>query len=429
MAKLLKLPCGLSVCYERRRGTGSCALGIYVAAGSRDEDDDSNGVAHFIEHMLWKGTERRTAADIADEFDALGANSNAYTSKSNTCFYAFGLAKYLPKYMDIFSDMLFYSTFTEENIEKERGVVLEEIKMYDDEGDSVCEDLLAAKYYGKSKLARPILGTEETVKSLTAEKIRRFMAKYYVPQNIALSYAGPATEEEILALAETYFGKEFSSRTYAPAERKKEKVRTKRFFATRFDKPFEQANVIIRFPAYPVESAKENAAAVAAGIIGGGMSSRLFQKVREESGLVYEIYASETAVKGTGYVTIAYACMPECAKEAMLKVREVLEEAKKNGFTQEEFDKIKASRETNVVLGEEAAYTVMRLMGKSFCMLGKPTTFRASLKKLEKITLTDVTEAFRCIFDYDKAAVAYVGKKTDVDLLAVLKHGGDYGKN
>ena len=151
-------------------------------------------MAHFIEHMLFKGTERRTAFDIANETDKLGANCNAYTSKSNTVFYVSGLAKFISEYMDILSDMFFHSTFTDENIERERGVVLEEIKMYDDDGDSVCADLLSSKFFVNNTLSRPILGTAESVKSLNADKIRSFMARNYVPQNVALSYCGPLAE-------------------------------------------------------------------------------------------------------------------------------------------------------------------------------------------------------------------------------------------
>lgn len=423
MAKLLKFPSGLAVCYERKKSAGSCAFGIFVGAGSRDERKDENGVAHFIEHMLFKGTEKRSAFDIANEIDGMGANANAYTSKTNTVFYISGLAKFLVRYVDVLSDMLFESTFTEENIERERGVILEEIKMYDDEGDSICADLLAEKFYGKNPLARPILGTEKSVKSLTAKKMRSFMERYYVPGNIALSYAGPASEEEINSLVEEYFEKRFShSGKFVPPVRRN--VRTNAVYAVRSDKPFEQANVIIRFPSYPVADKRSDAALTLAIMLGGGMSSRLFQKVREEKGLVYEIYSSATAVKGAGYLDIGLATAPELAAEAIAAVREVIEDVKANGFTEEEFEKVRLQRETGAVLGGETTFDIMRLMGKYYFLVGKPVSYRTLIKKMEKLNLAAVEAAFGEVIDYDRAAVCYVGKPTEADLSAILKSGG-----
>lgn len=424
MAKLIRFPSGLAVCYERKKSALSCAFGIYVGAGSRDEKKDENGVAHFIEHMLFKGTEKRTAFDIANEIDRLGANANAYTSKSNTVYYVSGLAKFLPQYMDVLSDMLFNSTFTDENTEKERGVVLEEIKMYDDDGDSVCADLLAEKYFGKNPLARPILGTEKSVKSLNREKILSFMERNYVPENIALSYAGPASEEELNALVEHYFEKRFVSQSgkfRAPVRRN---VATNAFYVTRCDKPFEQANVMIRFPSYTIKNKKADAVLMLGIILGGGMSSRLFQKVREERGLVYEIYCSATAVKGTGYLDIGFATAPALAEQAIAAVREVIEEVREKGLEKDEFEKVKIQRETGAVLGGETTFDIMRLMGKYYLLTGRPVTYRSLVKKMEKMTVSDVTDAFNDIIDYDKAGICYVGKPVEVDLGKLFRSGG-----
>lgn len=424
MAKVLKFPCGLRVCYERVRKAGSCAFGVFVNVGSGDEGPDNNGVAHFIEHMLFKGTERRTAFEIANETDLLGANSNAYTSKSNTVFYMYGLAEFLPQYMDILSDMYFHSTFTDENIEKERGVVLEEIKMYDDDGESLCSDLLSLHFFGRKPFARPILGTAATVKKLNAEKIRAFMAKNYVPQKTVLSYVGPASEEELRALVQTYFADEFAKKEYGTVKKSVRKIKTHPTYRTRTDKPFEQANVLIRFPAYTVRDDRAEACLTMAQILGGGMSSRLFQKVREENGYVYEVYASSAALAGTGYVDIGFATTPELAEKAVFAVRETLEEAKKNGFTEEEFVKIKHQREAGAVLGAETTFDRMRLMGKYMCLTGKLMTYEKLAKKMEKITLEDVNAACREVFDYEKMAVCYVGKEIGSDLSASLKTGG-----
>ena len=424
MAKVLNFPSGMRVCYERVKNAGSCAFGIFVNAGSRDEGPDNNGVAHFIEHMLFKGTERRTAFEIANETDKLGANSNAYTSKSNTVFYIYGLAQFLENYMDILSDMYFHSTFTDENIERERGVVLEEIKMYDDDGDSLCSDQLTLRYFGKDYLARPILGTAETVNALNADKIRAFMAKNYVPQKAILSYVGPATEEELRALIERFFEKEFALLPGAYAPQKRKKIKTHAGYSTRTDKPFEQANVLIRFPGFGVKDERAEACLTLSHILGGGMSSRLFQKVREENGYVYEVYSSSVSLADVGYFDIGFATAPELAEKAILAVREVLEEAKKNGLLEEEFEKIKLQRETGAVLGSETTFDRMRLMGKYMCLTGKLITYKTLAKKMEKTSLADVNALCREIFDYDKMAVCYVGKEIKTNLSTLLTIGG-----
>lgn len=423
MAKLLRFESGLKACYERRKGAGSCAIGVFVGAGSRNENKDNNGVAHFIEHMLFKGTERRTAFDIANATDCLGASANAYTSKTNTVFYVSGLAEYLPEYMDVMSDMLFHSTFTEENMEKERGVILEEIKMYDDDGESVCSDLLSLKGFDKIGFARPILGTETSVKAITADKIRAFMAEQYVASNMILSYCGPMEQSEFYALAEKYFDKEFLLKGKTAYRAKREKTHVKPVYATDFSKPFEQANVIIRLPSHPYEDKRSDAATTMARILGEGMSSRLFQKIREEKGLVYEIYATGRSVRGLGYIDIGFATTPELTEEAIQGICEVVEEVKKNGFTQEEFDKVIKTRETSSVLVSETTFDEMRTMGKYYGLTGKLFSPKKYLDEIKKQTLDEVN-AETALLDFEKAAVCYVGKEKKTDLRSLLINGG-----
>ena len=424
MAKLLRFGSGMKVCYERRKDAGSCAIGVFVGAGSRNEGKDNNGVAHFIEHMLFKGTERRTAFDIANATDRLGANANAYTSKTNTVFYVSGLATYLPEYMDVLSDMLFHSTFTQENIEKERGVILEEIRMYDDDGESVCSDLISSAGFNKANVARPILGTAKSVKAITAEKISLFMAEQYVAPNILLSYCGPMEEKEFSALAERYFEREFLLRGGNEYKAKKETVRVKPVYATDFSKPFEQANVIIRFPSRPYEDKRSDAASTMARILGDGMSSRLFQKVREEKGLVYEIYASGRSVRGLGYIDIGFATAPDLVEEALRVIREVVEDVREGGFTQEEFEKVIKTRETSSVLVTETTFDLMRMMGRYYGLTGKIYSSKKYLEEIRKQTLDEVNAETE-LLDFTKAAVCYVGKEKAVDLRSLLIDGGE----
>lgn len=424
MAKLLRFESGLKACYERRKGAYSCAIGVFVGAGSRNEEPDSNGVAHFIEHMLFKGTEKRTAFDIANETDKLGASANAYTSKTNTVFYISGLADYLENYMDVLSDMLFHSTFTAENIERERGVILEEIKMYDDDGESVCSDLLSLKCLSKKSFARPILGTAQSVKALTAEKMRRFLAKNYVAENIILSYCGPMEEQAFYELCKKYFDREFMLRGGNTFKASKQVVKVKPLYVFDHSKPFEQANVIIRFPSYSSEKKESDAASTLARMLGEGMSSRLFQKVREEKGLVYEIYAMGRSIRGFGYIDVGFATTPSMTTDAIRCIKEVVADVKKDGFTKEEFDKVMKVRETSSVLVMETTFDAMRMMGRYYSLTGKLYSPKKYFAELKKQTLEQVNEETK-LLDFSKAAVCYVGKDIETDLKELLISEGE----
>ena len=423
MAKIIKLSNGQVVCYQRKKGSLSCAFGIFVNAGSRDEGKDNNGIAHFIEHMTFKGTEKRTAFEIANELDKLGAHSNAYTSRTNTVYYVGGLGKYFEKYLDVMSDMFFNSTYTDENIEKEKGVVLEEIKMYDDEGDSLCSDLLNKKFFDKDALSNPILGTEKTVKKLTRQDILDFVNKFYTVDNVCLSYVGALSEKELRDLLEKYFVKPYEKRPNLCGKKTFRSKKKKTGFFTITNKPFEQANVMIRFPSVGIENPMSDAMGTMSLILGGGMSSRLFQKIREENGLVYEIYSNSVAIKGAGYFDVCFATTPEQAVKAVQGIREVMEEVKQKGFTQEEFDKVKIQRESGAVLGSESGFDEMRLMGRYYLLTGKLVTHAKLLKKLEKVTFEDVNKAFIDTVDYQKTTVSYVGKEIKEDLREVLIKG------
>ncbi len=424
MAKVIKFNGGLRACYMRKKSSLSCAFGIFVKAGSAYETAKTNGIAHFIEHMLFKGTESRTAFMIADEMEKLGANNNAYTSKTNTVFYVNGLAKYIESFMDILADMLFNSTFTEENVAKEKGVVLEEIKMYEDESDSVCSDLLGSKYFNNG-FARPILGTEKTVSSFTPADIREFMDKYYRPENICICYVGPLSEDEFVALAEKYFVTPFANKKYSEPF-KKPRIGSRKVNSGYYEnvkKPFEQSSIILRFPAFGAEDKRSDAVSTLSYMLGGGMSSRLFQEVREERGLVYDIYSMPATLKGVGYFDIAFASAPEKAETAVKVIRATLDKIRKEGFNDGEFNKVKVQRETGAVLSAESSFDEMRFMGRYFCLTDKAYTFKNLLKTLEKLTLEDIKKSFDEIFDYEKCAVCYVGKPIGKDLREVFLSG------
>ena len=416
MADIITMPNGLRICYEKKDSL-SCAFGVFVDAGSRNESAEKNGIAHFIEHMTFKGTQTRTAFDIADETDMMGASCNAYTSKTATVYYITGLNKFAERYVELLGDLLFCSTYTEENIEKERGVVLEEIHMYDDDGDSLSADLLSKIYFGEEcSLSRPILGTAKTVKKLKRKDILDFRKKWYRPENIVLSFVGDVPQETFIGYVEKYFSaripKEKTPFTpYVPDEKI---VFSKYAF---LKKPYEQASVTMRMPSPGYVGGNYFAPFLLANMLGGGMSSRLFQKVREEMGLVYEIYASNVMRKGGGNFDIFFATSPKNARSAMEAIGEIVSGALEGGFTETELTKTRNQYETSMVLSDESAFDRMRALGKELLLKGVLTPTKEQIKTMLSVTSDDIKETARAILGSQNVSVAYVGKNTDCDLL------------
>ncbi len=416
MAEIITLPNGLRVCYERKDSL-SCAFGVFVDAGSRNESPEMNGIAHFIEHMTFKGTQTRSAFDVADETDMMGANCNAYTSKTATVYYITGLNKFAERYVELLGDLLFCSTYTEENIEKERGVVLEEIHMYDDDGDSLSSDLLSKIYFGEEcSLSRPILGTAKTVKKLKRKDILDFRKKWYRPENIVLSFVGDVEQEVFLTYVEKYFTARIPKETtpFIPYVSDEGKVFSSYAY---LKKPYEQASVTMRMPSEGYVGQNYYAPFLLANMLGGGMSSRLFQKVREEMGLVYEVYASNVMRKGGGNFDIFFATSPKNARRAVEAIGEITADVLKNGFTEVELIKTRNQYETSMVLSDESAFDRMRAIGKELLLKGVVTPTKTQIEKMLSISLDEVKETAKAVLGGGNVSIAYVGKSPEEDLL------------
>lgn len=417
MAKLITLEGGLKVYYLRRQASESFALGVFVGAGAHYERGKNNGVAHFIEHMVFKGTEKRSAFDIANETDACGLSVNAYTGKQYTAFYTIGLIEYREKCADILSDLYFNPTFTEENMEKEKGVVLEEIHMYEDDAEDLCLENLTLAHYGKGRLSQPILGPERNVKKFDRTIIDDFRKQFYRLDNTCIAIVGNLSEKEAVDLVKKYF----------PAQKYAEKYRRPvlRVCAPRAQyaekiKPFEQASVGISFPTYSQKDPRHNVSTFVSNILGGSMSSRLFQDVREDAGLVYEIYFSHNQYYNNAHAYVYFATAPERVEEALRRVRACLLKAASEGFTQEEFDKTMAQLKTSVALSSDSVSSLMRLGGHQ-AFLGKAYSAEKAIRELEKVTLKDINDALPELLDLTKSSLSYVGKKQNFDLMGVLR--------
>ncbi len=289
---------GVRVVLESIPTVRSVTIGIWIGVGSRDEDEKNNGISHFLEHMFFKGTNTRTAKEIAESFDSIGGQVNAFTAKEYTCIYAKVLDNHATYALDVLADMFFYSTFNEQELKKEKNVVLEEIKMYEDTPDDIVHDMLSKAAYHNHPLGFPILGTEETLDTFTSDMLHQYIHDMYTPDNIVISVAGNIDDNFIYQI-ENHFGS---------FERGKNKISNEKpiFYSEQVakQKKTEQAHLCLGFEGLPIGSEKIYDLIVMNIIFGGGMSSRLFQEVREERGLAYSVFSYHSSYKDTGTLVI-----------------------------------------------------------------------------------------------------------------------------
>lgn len=414
----ITLPSGMRLVLNTMKNTQSLSIGVYVGAGSAHEAKNENGLSHFIEHMCFKGTTTRSALDIAEETERIGAQINAFTSKEMTAYFTVSLNTHAETCMELLSDLFFNATFTDENIEKEKMVVLEEIHGSEDDPSDLCHDLLSAAYFGDSGLGRPILGTEARVQSFTRDDILDYMKRHYTADNTVLSVAGNITLAKLMPLVERYFDTQFQAKTRAPRPphktSKRSRIQTK-------EKPIEQVNLAYAFPAGKYGAREKQAVSLLANVLGGGMSSRLFQKVREELGLVYDIYAAPFEYQEEGYFTVFLATSPNYVQKAVDAVRDVICALVEEGITAEELYKGKEQIKSGLILGTESSRAVMRAAASRALLLNKTFDIKKEYKKVDALTLEDVNRALRKIFRFEKVAASYVGKKADVDILERIK--------
>lgn len=397
------LPNGVRLLHEEIPGLSSAALGIWVATGSRDESASENGAAHFIEHMLFKGTEHYSAAQMAARMDAIGGQVNAFTTKECTCFYARALRTHLPEALNILCDLFFEAKFAEEDVQTERGVILEEIGMYqDDPSDVVAERLNAAIYKG-SPLARPILGKRATLEKMTGAWLKAYKETHYLPQKVVVALAGsfdPSLLDEIrqrFSAMQTGECKPMRPAVYRPAFTLKRKA-------------IEQNHLMLSFPALPAASPDRFILQILTSILGGGMSSRLFQQVRERRGLCYSIYAAGSCYEDTGSFLIYTALGKETERQAIDAIKAVVDEFAAQGVTQEELDRARELSKANVLMGLEANTAHMNHMARSV-LTGVPIlTPEEIIAAYDSVTCEQVQQMAQRIFDWRQCGFSAVGK-------------------
>ena len=403
MYEQITLPNGVRVLIERIPNLRSAALGVWVASGSRQESAAQNGAAHFIEHMVFKGTHSQSAAQLAERMDAIGGHVNAFTTKECTCFYARALDSHLPEALDLLCSMLFDSAFRQEDVETERGVILEEIGMYRDTPDDLCSERLAAAIYKGTPLARPILGTPSTLSKMTGDWLREYMAGHYLPGDMVVSLAGSFDDSVVEEIKARF------SHLKGGALPKPKAVSYKPAFTTK-KKAIEQNHLILAFPSIPTGSPKRFAAQLLSSILGGGMSSRLFQEVREKRGLCYSVYSYGASYAETGSFAVYTALGRETERQALETICAVVREFAAQGVTQAELDRAREQSKAGVLMGLESTTAHMNHMARSVLSGNEILTPDEIIAAYDSVTREDVRALAGEIFDFGRVSLSAVGR-------------------
>lgn len=395
---------GLTLLHQKMPHRASIALGVWLRAGARDEPAERAGATHFLEHMLFKGTVRRNAYDISASLESLGGHLDAFTAREHVCYYGRALEEHLPQTLDVLSDVVGHSTLPDDELEREKEVVREEIFSYEDSPEEKVHDLLSEALWGPDPLGRPILGTEESVNAFTGEDLRAFYRGRYTPANLVVALSGsfdPAWAEEMVGLA-------FAQPAGAPLElATTTSVPTPRTIYGARD--VSQLHLALARPALSNDAPERYRLAVLATIIGGGMSSRLFQTMREQRGLAYSVYASTESFRDTGMVSIALGVKPSRGAEALDALRAELARFVLEGPTDEEIDSGKAQMRGSLLMGEESVSNHMYHLALDELSYGRYIPLATHLDEVARVTRNDLIELARRFFTPDGWTVAAVG--------------------
>lgn len=398
------LPNGIRVLSETVPYVDSVSIGVWVDVGSRDERGKTRGASHFIEHMLFKGTETRSARQIADEMDSIGGHLNAYTDKETTWYYAKVLSEHLPTAADILSDMLLHSVLDPVELEREKNVVLEEIKRHEDAPDDLVHDIFAQTLWNSHPLGYSVIGTKRAVQGFTQEIVQEHLSAHYAPNNIVISAAGNLEHNALIELINNYFGGMTGTK----------KPRTEKSIVASGDtkftsKPVEQVHICIGTPGYSQFDDRKYPLAVLDAILGGGMSSRLFQEIRENRGLAYSVGSYVASYREGGMFTVYGGTSPDNLNEVVSLVQIELENIKRHKVEDPELMRAKNQIRGALVMGQESTSNRMSRMANSELYFGRLITVQEVIEKIMKVTADDVIAVANELFVDDQTAFAAVG--------------------
>jgi predicted Zn-dependent peptidase len=409
------LPGGLRIVTETLPSVRSATFGIWVNVGSRDETPTLNGATHYLEHLLFKGTARRSALDISSAIDAVGGEMNAFTAKEYTCYYARVLDTDLPLAIDTVCDMLTGSLIRQEDVDAERGVILEEIAMTEDDPGDCVHDLFAHTMLGDTPLGRPVLGTVDTINALTADRIRRFYRKHYDPTHLVVAAAGNVDHAKVVRQVRRAFEQAGAlGRPEAAPVAPRSGSRTLRATGRveLLDRKTEQAHVVLGMPGLARTDERRWALSVLSTALGGGMSSRLFQEVREKRGLAYSVYSYTSGFADCGLFGVYAGCRPNQVHDVLKICRDELDKVAADGLTDDEITRAIGQLSGSTVLGLEDTGAIMNRIGKSELAWGEHMSVTDMLTRISEVTPDEVREVARDILG-QRPSLSVIGPLKD----------------
>lgn len=402
---------GIRVITETVNHVQFMSMGFWVGVGSRYESEKQWGITHFIEHMLFKGTEKRTADQISGAVDAVGGQLNAFTSKENTCYYIKTLTEDFPLAVDVLSDMFLNSRFDNEEIAKEREVIIEEIKMYEDTPDDQVHDLMSANLWPDHPLGRAILGTEESIAVFDHDMLKDYMKQYYTGSNIVVSVVGNISHNQVVeAIREVLGGiPKGEVNQYRIADRAKPGVNC-------YYKEIAQSQICVAMPGVAKEDDRLFPLSILNTYLGGGMSSRLVKKIREEEGLAYSVYSYNGSYTDTGAFVISVGTRPENCQRVIDIILEELDDVRQNGITQDELDKSFSQLKGSLYMGLETVNSRMNKLGRSMLIYDRVITPEENVDDLSRVTLEDVKALAGDMFRKENLQITVLGPVNEVNM-------------
>lgn len=417
MVTIKKLNCGTTVIMEKSERVQSAALGIWVRAGASDEWDEVSGVSHFIEHMMFKGTKNRTAKQIAEDVDKIGGVFNAFTGKEATCYYIKTLSSNICRGAEILLDMLTGSKFDQEEMDRERQVICEEIKMVKDTPDDDVYDTISELVAGGNPLGRSILGTPESLAGIDRSRLVDYRDQMYARDSIVVAVAGNFDEEGIEAI--------FEDRLTSLRDKKPKKEIQLKPYQQSFNvkvRDIEQTHICLATPGVALDDPRYYAFVLLNSIFGGSMSSRLFQNIREQKGLAYSVCSMNLFSSYWGFFSIYAGVSPEKAEEALDAIHYELDTLRESGVTEEELAMAKEQMKSSYIFGLESVNSRMFSIGKNKLLLDRVYAEEEVLSSFDRVTREDIREVAEMIGDYSSYCGAAVTGR-DFDLERIVKHG------
>jgi predicted Zn-dependent peptidase len=399
------LPHGLTVITEQMQHIRSASIGIWLETGSRDEDSESNGISHFIEHMVFKGTKHRTAEEIARQVDSIGGNMDAFTAKECICFNVKVLDEHVPVALEILSDLVLHPIFDSGDITRERGVILEEIKMDEDNPDYLVHEIFTQNFWKDHPLGKPILGTKETVKRFERQAVFDTYAHRFAPGNIIVSAAGNLDHDKFVELVTKHF--EHMKPRENGFHSAKPKIVSR--IILRNKKALEQVQLCLGVPCHPIAHEQRHAGYVLNTLLGGGMSSRLFQNIRERQGLAYSIYSDLNPYRDTGCLAVYAGTSRASTTKVVQSVVEEFRKLKRETVSDEELRRSKDQLKGSLMLSLESSTARMSNLARQEMYFDRFYDLDELIEKIEAVTAADLQSLANEFFQTEKVAVAALG--------------------